>query len=128
VQPHAKRPVKIDITDAQICHLLDASPSVVKDHEKCPITESVRAVLGQCLKDGIDFLTLQEDRLGSWTAFGRNGFHSLSFRQHFRLVNSEVSVERVEGGKPLVSRSDMVSPLRFDHVQELQDSFRRKVG
>jgi hypothetical protein len=44
------------------------------------------------------------------------------------MVNCDVSVERVEGSKPLVSRSDVVSPFGFDHVQELQDSFRRKVG
>jgi hypothetical protein len=118
VQSHAKGPVKIDITSAQICHLLDASPAIVKDHEECPITESVCAVLGQCLEDGIDVLTLQKNRFGSWTAFGRNGLHSLSFSQHFRMVNCEVSIECVEGSKALVSRSDMVSPLGFDHVQE----------
>jgi hypothetical protein len=43
------------------------------------------------------------------------------------MVNCEISVERVEGGKALVSRSDMVSPFAFDHVQELQDALRRKV-
>jgi hypothetical protein len=79
VQSHAKRPVKIDITDAQIRHLLDASPSVVKDHEECPITESVRAILGQCLEERINLLALQKNRFGRWTPFGRNGLHSLSF-------------------------------------------------
>jgi len=128
VQSHAKGPVKIDITYAQICHFLDASPAVVKNHEECPITKSVCAVLGQCLEESIYLLALQKDRFGRLTPFGRNGLHSLSFSQHFWMVNCEVSVERVEGGKPLVSRSDMVSPLSLDHAQELQDSFRRKVG
>jgi hypothetical protein len=67
VQPHAKRPVKINITDAQIRHLLDASPSVVKDHEECRISESVCAMLGQCPDQRINLLALQKNRFGRWT-------------------------------------------------------------
>jgi hypothetical protein len=68
---------------SQICDFLDASPNVVRDHQKCPITASVRAVLGQHLEDGINVLTLQENGFGRWTPLGRNSLHSLSFSQHF---------------------------------------------
>jgi hypothetical protein len=116
VQPDAQGPVKIDISHAQVCNILNPSPAVVKEHKKRTITEGERTVLGECLEDGIDFLALQENSFGSWTAFGRNGLHSLSFGQYFGMVNGEISVKRGEGCKPLVSRGDMVSPLCFDYA------------
>jgi hypothetical protein len=128
VEPHAKRPVKIDIGHVQVCDLLDPSPTVIEEHQERSIAKGERAISWQRLEDRIDLFAFQIKRVRSLSSLGGNSLYSLSFSQHLWVTNSEIAIERMKGSEPLVACTDFISARAFNHAQEFQDSFRSQIG
>ena len=103
--------IEVDIHLPNIRSLLNTSARIVKKHQECAIPQRQVTISGQGLKERIDLIAFQVDGFLSRGTFGRNGFHSLSFGQHFWVMNGEVTIERAQSGKPLVSRAWLISTL-----------------
>src|SRR6476619_3619079 len=111
MKPDAVRFVEVDIHHPHISSFLNTSARIVKKHQECAIPQRQATISGQGVKERIDLIAFQVDGFLSRRTFGRDGFYSLSFGQHFWMMNGEVTIERAQSGKPLVSRAWPVSTL-----------------
>ena len=86
--------IDIDVRVPKISGFLNASAGIVEEHQERPIAQCHVAVCWEGSKERVDLIAFQVDRSGRLGAFGRYGFHSLSFGQHFGVMDSEVTIER----------------------------------
>ena len=127
MQPDLVGLVDIDVRVPKISGFLNASAGIVEEHQERPIAQCHVAVCREGSKERVDLIAFQVDRSGRLGAFGRYGFHSLSFGQHFGVMDSEVTIERAQRGKPLISSTRLVSALFLNRTQEIQHAFKDKI-
>src|SRR5579863_4230209 len=94
MQPDLVGLIDVDVRVPKISGFLNASAGIVEEHQERPITQCHVAVCWEVSKKRVDLIAFQVDRSGRLGAFGRYGFHSLSFGQHFGMMNSEVTIKR----------------------------------
>src|SRR4051794_13103013 len=86
--------IDVDVRAPKISGFLNASAGIVEEHQERPIAQCHVAVCWEGSKERVDLIAFQVDRSGRLGAFGRYGFHSLSFGQHFGVMDSKVTIER----------------------------------
>src|SRR5688572_27161279 len=111
MKAYAVRFVEVDIQLPNISSLLNTSARIVKKHQECAIPQRQSTTSGEGLKERIDLFAFQVECFLSRGTFGWNGFHSMSFGQYFWVMTGEVTIERAQSSKPLVSRAWLVSTL-----------------
>ncbi|HLG95415.1 MAG TPA: hypothetical protein VKX49_03780 [Bryobacteraceae bacterium] len=83
MQPDLVGLIDVDVRVPKISGFLNASAGIVEKHQERPIAQCHVTVCWEGSKKCIDLIAFQVDRSGRLDAFGRYGFHSLSFGQHF---------------------------------------------
>jgi hypothetical protein len=118
MQAHTERWREVEISNAQIGHLLHPGAGVIEKQQERAIAERVGPVHRQGGKEGVDLVALEKPGLRGRDAFHRDGGHALGDLQHLGHAPGEVVEKGVEAREALIPRSDVIPALVFQVADE----------
>jgi hypothetical protein len=127
VEPDAGLRLQLEVLDAEVGHLLDASTGVVQEKEEHAIAECVAPAGRQSREEGADFVALQEVGFRRSGPLAGDGRYALADREQLRISAREVLEEGVDGRQALVASPDVVAANLLQVPQEPKDSLEGQV-
>lgn len=114
--------------DAQVGHLLYASPGIVEREEERAITQRTSSARRQVYEERRDLVALEIARLRWGTPLGRNARHALGDIEHLRHAAGHVAEESMDSRQSLISRVDPITTLDLEMSQEAQNTVEGEIS
>jgi hypothetical protein len=115
---NARWGTQLEILGAKVCHLLNPSSGVVQKQQERSITQGETSFGREIRKKHVDLLAFQVTGFGWGYSLGRNSRYALGLNECLRRSSREILKERAQRGQTLISGSDVVLALLFEHFQK----------